>query len=163
MSRPPPPPIRRSSSRVYDIHDPSDLNELARKLSRRRSRRSTGGSAYTPSGEQAQSQSQSQYGFPNTRQHVLDGEYVAEPTDYSRDEDAGDAAGNVALATPLGGVPTQQQAYERGYDGTGEELGHTMSRRSRASQRPRDGSVREEEEDEGEEVDESDDEDDDRE
>jgi hypothetical protein len=145
---------------VYDIHDPSDLNELARKLSRRRSRRSTGGSAYTPSGEQAQSQ----YGFPNTRQHVLDGEYVAEPTDYSRDEDAGDAAGNVALATPLGGVPTQQQAYERGYDGTGEELGHTMSRRSRASQRPRDGSVREEEEeDEGEGGDESDDEDDDRE
>lgn len=158
MSRPPPPPIRRTSSRVYDIHDPSDLNELARKLSRRRSRRSTGGSAYTPSGEQPLSQ----YGFPNTRQHVLDGEYVAEPADYSRDEDAGDAAGNVALATPLGGVPTQQQAYERGYDGTGEELGHTMSRRSRASQRPRDGSVREEEE-EGEGGDESDDEDDDRE
>lgn len=130
----PPPNIRRTSSRVYDIHNPDDLNELARKLSRRRSRRSTGASQhpYTPGlGE-------TQYGFPQSTQQ---GAYVSEPGQY------GDAS-NVALATPLG-VP-RLKSYDQSREGDeyagGEELAPSTSRRSRASQRPREESVREDDE-----------------
>lgn len=134
----PPPNIRRHSSRTYDIHNPSDLNELARKLSRRRSHRSTGGSVYTPSTPAAE---QGHHWFPDTGEQG-DGPYVAEPEQYRRD-----AAAAVALATPLG-VPRLKsygQGAGEGY-GAGEELGPTASRRSRASQRPREDSVEEDEE-----------------
>lgn len=131
----PPPNIRRTSSRVYDIHNPQDLNELARKLSRRRSRRSTGASRYTP---QTPGVGETSYGFPQATQ---EGPYVSEPGQY------GDASG-VALATPLGVPRLKSYGQSRegeGYQG-GEELGQTTSRRSRASQRPREESVREDEE-----------------
>lgn len=138
MAQPPPPNIRRTSSRVYDIHNPDDLTELARKLSRRSShrRRSTGASRYTPhtpgGGET------SSYGFPPTGH---EGPYVAEPGEVAD-------AGHVALATPLAvprlksyGQTREGEAYQ-----DGEELGQTTSRRSRVSQRPREDSVREDEE-----------------
>jgi hypothetical protein len=143
MSRPT--NIRRSSSRVYDIHNPEDLNELARKLSRRRSRRSTGASRYTPYTPGA---GQSQYGLTESTQQEA---YVSEPEQY------GDASGE-ALASPLA-VP-RFKSYDQSRDGEeypgGEELGPSMSRRSRASQMPRQDSVREDDE-EGSESDDEDD------
>jgi hypothetical protein len=130
----PPPNIRRTTSRSYNISDPQDLDVLARKLSRRRSRRSTGGSHYTP---YTPGPEQAQYGFPERSQG-----YTGEP------ERIGEGT-EVNLATPLG-VP-RLKSYRQGegeeYTGTGGELAATASRRSRASQRPREESVREDDED----------------
>ena len=139
----PPPNIRRTTSRSYDIHNPEDLNALARKLSRRRSRRSTGASRYTPYTPGAE---QAQYGFPESAQT-----YTEEPVQIGHGAD-------VNLATPLG-IPRLKSYRQDGgpdYTGTGEELGPTTSRRSRASQRPGQESVREDDEESG-----SDDDDDD--
>ncbi|KAJ9102841.1 hypothetical protein QFC19_004569 [Naganishia cerealis] len=145
MSQPRPDPIRRTSSRVYDISNPGDLNQLARKLSRRRSRRSTVGSHSTP---YTPSEDQSHYGFQRPQQGDT---YVTEPEEYWRDEN------EVALATPLG-VPRQQSFNETDQAGySGEELAQTTSRRSKASQKPREDSVTEEtEEGEGDESDDDD-------
>lgn len=144
MSQQPPPNIRRTTSRSYDISNPEDLNVLARKLSRRRSRRSTGGSHYTP---YTPGPERAQYGFSEGSEG-----YTEEPEQIG-------GAGEVNLATPLG-VPrlkSYRQGEDAEYTGTGGELGPTASRRSLASQQPREESVREDDEESGSDDDDDDD------